>query len=106
MAQYSSFNKSERAVESTHPGRCRLCRGLLPADYDVDELGPSCGLRVHEEALAVPGWRSSQAKRRTGSGFRVRVSKPSTSALPPVGSIKFSSSRMVVVLPAPLGPRN
>src|SRR4029077_16540187 len=41
----------------------------------------------------------------TSSGCS-RISKPATVAVPPVGVRKQVSMRMVVVFPAPFGPRN
>src|SRR6478752_6772025 len=41
----------------------------------------------------------------TSSGF-LRTSKPATVAVPALGGRKQVSMRMVVVLPAPFGPRN
>ena len=44
-------------------------------------------------------------RRRTSMDWS-KTSKPATVALPAVGGKKHVSMRMVVVLPAPLGPRN
>src|SRR5450432_4098698 len=43
-------------------------------------------------------------RRLTSSGFRL-TSKPPTTARPEVGAISPHSTRMVVDLPAPLGPK-
>src|SRR6267378_2690481 len=47
-------------------------------------------------------WRSSEAWR----GDREGMGRPATSARPALGARSVASTRTVVVLPAPFGPRN
>src|SRR5882757_2019277 len=48
-------------------------------------------------------WRSSDASRGDTEG---PIGRPATSARPALGARRVASTRTVVVLPAPLGPRN
>ena len=55
-----------------------------------------------------PGWKAvaSSAAPTVRSGSSIAVGgRPSTSASPALGRSRPSSARIVVVLPAPLGPR-
>ena len=48
---------------------------------------------------------ANPTRRRTSAG-RDPTSSPATVARPPVGASRVARIRIVVVLPAPLGPRN
>ncbi len=54
---------------------------------------------------AVDSWKITPIRRLTASGSWL-TSRPSTTALPEVGRRPADSIETVVVLPAPLGPRN
>ena len=66
---------------------------------------PSPGWR----AGVLPGWPAAPSGkypiRRFASNGAADTSNPHASMLPPVGARNPEISRMVVVLPAPLGPR-
>src|SRR5439155_4604803 len=68
-------------------------------------------LRVEPEVLlpgevisSVVSWNTRPIRRRTSDGATT-TSNPPTDAVPPVGRASVQSTEIVVVLPAPFGPR-
>ena len=77
-----------------------------PAVDSAAQLGEEVEHRRAGQLRVAARGRRAGSRRGAGSrGCRARLSRPSTRAEPDVGRIWSSSRRIVVDLPAPLGPR-
>jgi hypothetical protein len=91
-----------RAQVELEPIRELLDACLRDATAEMPEVGEQLRARLPIVDHEVAGEVADPATQRRTALARVR---PSTEARPPLGRIRSSRMRIVVVLPAPFGPR-
>ena len=96
----ASVSPTRARTSSTRPSRARVSAPDPPARAKYSRLRRP--LRNRQNA----GSSTSAPTRSSGGGEPRRTRSPSTSTSPPVGMIRPRAMRIVVVLPAPFGPRN